>query len=229
MAPSGFEERLAGIRERIAQAAGRSGRDPRDVTLLAVTKTFPLQAIEEAYRAGHRDFGENRVQEALPKIEALPSDIRWHLLGRLQTNKINKVLGKFVLIHSVDSLDLAQALSSRLGGVPQEVLLEVNTSGEVSKAGLSPGEVEAVFPSLAALPGLKWRGLMTIGPLTGDPGLQREAFRRLKRLFESLRPAALEPGAFSILSMGMSADFETAVEEGSTMVRIGTALFGDRA
>ena len=167
------------------------------------------------------------MQEALPKMEALPGDIHWHLIGRLQTNKINKALGRFALIHSVDSLGLAQALSQRIDGRIQDILLEVNTSGETSKAGVGPGEARAAAAEISGLPGLKLRGLMTVGPLTEDPVRQREAFKKLKGLYEEARR---EPwgGSWDTLSMGMSGDYETAIEEGSTLVRLGTALFGGR-
>jgi PLP dependent protein len=223
-----FQDRLQEVRNRIAEAAVRTARKPEDITLLAVTKTFPVEVLREAYRAGLRDFGENRVQEALGKMYELPTDIRWHLIGQLQTNKINKIIGKFVLIHSVDALRLAEAISSRAEEHPQEILLEVNTSGEANKSGVQPEETVSVVEKIFWLPRLKLRGLMTVGPMTENPLKQREVFKRLKGLFDEIR-ATISPGPdFSILSMGMSADFETAIEEGSTLVRVGTALFGHR-
>ena len=189
---------------------------------------MPVEVIKKAYEGGLRDFGENRVQEAVEKVGSLPSDIRWHLIGQLQSNKINKILGKFVLIHSVDSLHLAEALSARIGLENQEVLLEVNTSGEISKAGVAPEETIVTAEKIAKLPGLKLKGLMTVGPLTEDPQKKREAFKKLKGLFEELKGKGFMGTGFSILSMGMSGDFETAIEEGSTLVRVGTALFGSR-
>lgn len=226
--PLELQTRLQEIRDRIAQAAARSGRSPQAVTLLAVTKTFPVETLRQAYDLGLRAFGENRVQEALPKIESLPLDIRWHLIGQLQSNKINKILGKFVLIQSVDSLGLAQALSSRLGGHPQDVLLEVNTSGEASKSGASPEAALEEARAISGTPGIRLRGLMTVGPLTEDRDRQREAFKKLKDLFEGLKAKNIGGADLSILSMGMSGDFEAAIEEGSTLVRIGSALFGRR-
>ncbi|HUO58609.1 MAG TPA: YggS family pyridoxal phosphate-dependent enzyme [bacterium] len=221
-----IQSRILEVQKRISEAAIRSGRKANEITLLAVTKTFPTPTIQSAYDAGLRQFGENRVQESLEKIETLPNDIQWHLIGQLQTNKINKILGKFKLIHSVDSLHLAQALSVRMGGSIQDILLEVNTSGEVSKAGVSPSEALATAKEILRLPGLSLAGLMTVGPLTEDGEKQRGAFKELKRLFDVLRPDC-GPG-FSILSMGMSGDFETAIEEGSTLVRVGSAIFGAR-
>jgi pyridoxal phosphate enzyme (YggS family) len=223
-----IENRLQTVRSRIAEAATRSGRKAQDITLLAVTKTFPFETLRAAYDAGLRDFGENRVQEALDKIPLLPSDIRWHFIGQLQTNKINKTLGKFVLIHSVESLRLAQALSQRVVGVPQDILLEVNTSGEASKSGVEPEAALSTAEAIGQLPNLRLRGLMTVGPLTEDVGKVRDAFKKLKGLFEDIRGKRGTGQDFSILSMGMSGDFEVAIEEGSTLVRIGSALFGSR-
>lgn len=224
----GLRERILGIQKRIADAAARSRRRPDEISLLAVSKTVPVETIREAFEAGLRDFGENRVQEALPKIAELPADIHWHLIGQLQTNKINKVIGKFVLVHSVDSLSLAEAFSSRLGGASQDILLEVNTSEEESKAGVSPESALEVVEKISKLPGLKLKGLMTVGPLTDELQKRRDAFKKLKELFETIKGNGLGGAGFSILSMGMSGDFETAIEEGSTLVRVGTALFGPR-
>ncbi|HVZ81891.1 MAG TPA: YggS family pyridoxal phosphate-dependent enzyme [bacterium] len=224
-----LQTRLLEIRERIAQAAVRSGRAPDAVVLLAVTKTFPPETIRQAYDLGLRLFGENRVQEAIPKIDGLPGDIQWHLIGQLQTNKINKVIGKFALVQSVDSLKLAQALSARLSGGHQDVLLEVNTSGEDSKSGTAPDRALEEAGRISSLPGLRLRGLMTVGPLTDDRMRQRESFKRLKGLFDALKTMGIGGDEFSVLSMGMSGDFEAAIEEGATLVRIGSSLFGRRS
>jgi len=223
-----LRDRIDEIKKRIAEAAVRAGRPPQGVTLLAVTKTFPTEAIRSAYEAGLRDFGENRVQEALSKIAALPPDIRWHLIGQLQTNKINKIIGKFQLVHSIDSKELALSFSSRLGPASQEILLEVNTSGEESKAGCPPGSTVEIAEKISRLAELKLRGLMTVGPLTEETEKQRDAFKKLKDLFESVKSKGFVGPGFDILSMGMSGDFEMAIEEGSTLVRIGSALFGSR-
>lgn len=212
----------------MVEAVTRSGRKPADVTLLAATKTFPFETLRAAYEAGLRDFGENRVQEALDKIPLLPSDIRWHLIGQLQTNKINKTVGKFVLIHSVESLHLAQALSQRVAAAPQDILLEVNTSGEASKSGVELDAALSTAETISQLPNLHLRGLMTVGPLTEDGSKVRDVFKRLKVLFEESRKKEWSGQSFDILSMGMSGDFEAAIEEGSTLVRIGSALFGPR-
>jgi len=225
----GIGRRIREVQVRIADAAVRSGRDPGEITLVAVTKTVPVVEIQAAYDEGLRDFGENRVQEALPKVESMPSDIRWHLIGRLQTNKINKVLGRFGLIHSVDSIDLARGISQRSTGCVQDILLEVNTSGEGTKAGVGIGEAIRQAQEIARLPGLVLRGLMTVGPQTEDAGVRREAFRRLQDLYGEIRSSGYAGGSFNILSMGMSSDYEDAVAMGSTHVRVGTALFGERA
>jgi len=223
-----LKDSLSQVQNRIRKAAGSIRWDPQDIQLLAVSKTFPAENIQAAYALGLRDFGENRVQEALEKIPLLPPDTRWHLIGRLQSNKINKILGKFVLIHSIDSLELAQALSSRLSGLHQDILLEVNSSGESSKAGVAPSQAEEAAEAISRLPGLRLRGLMTVGPLTEDLSRQREAFKEMKGLFDRIREKPWAGGGFSILSMGMSGDLEVAIEEGSTLVRVGTALFGKR-
>jgi PLP dependent protein len=224
----GLRDRILEIQKRIMDAAVRSRRRSDEISLLAVTKTVPVETIREAFDAGLRNFGENRVQEVLPKITELPADIRWHLIGQLQTNKINKVLGKFVLVHSVDSLSLAEAFSFRLGETSQDILLEVNTSEEESKAGVPPGSTLEVVEEISKLPGLKLKGLMTVGPLTDNLQKRRDAFKKLKELFEGIKANGIGGAGFSILSMGMSGDFEMAIEEGSTMVRVGTALFGPR-
>ena len=223
-----LQTRIGEIQKRIEDAAVRSGREPSDVVLLAVTKTFPVEMIREAYDLGLRRFGENRVQEALGKIGKLPGEIEWHLIGQLQTNKINKIADRFSLIHSVDSLKSAKGLSARLEK-DQEVLLEVNTSGEASKSGFSPADFLASVSEWGGLPRLKIRGLMTVGPLTQDSQKRRDAFKLLKELFLKVKGELQPESGFSILSMGMSGDFETAIEEGSTLVRVGTALFGERA
>lgn len=223
-----FSETLHQVKTRIAEAAIRAKRKPEEITLLAVTKTFPTEIIWQAYEAGLRNFGENRVQEALGKVAELPADICWHLIGQLQTNKINKVIGRFALIHSVDSFHLAEALSARVGAAGQDVLLEANTSGEINKSGVGPEEAIAVAEKIAALPHLRLKGLMTVGPLTEEESKQRAAFKKLKGLFDEIRVKDWAGPAFSILSMGMSSDFEIAIEEGSTLIRVGTALFGSR-
>lgn len=234
MAAEALAERLAAVTLRLAAAAARSGRDPAAVTLVAVSKTVPLEAIREAAAAGQRDFGENRVQEAQAKIPELRgAALRWHLIGRLQRNKARRALKLFDVIHSIDSLALAQTLDRGAAlAWPDEarqmaVLFEVNVAGEATKTGFAPEELIAAAPVLAALPRLLPRGLMTVAPQVADPELARPVFRALRQLRDRLRPHFPE-GAFRELSMGMSHDYGVAVEEGATIVRIGTAIFGPR-
>jgi pyridoxal phosphate enzyme (YggS family) len=224
-----IQNQIHDIQKRIQDSAAKAGRNPSEILLLAVTKTVSLEKIEKAYDAGLKDFGENRVQEALEKMPLLPWDVRWHLIGQLQTNKINKTLGRFVLIESIDSLDLAQAVSNRQGDRSQNVLLEVNTSGEASKSGVDPSQALETARAIYKLPQMKLKGLMTVGPLTEDRVKQRNAFKKLRELFEKIKSEIKAENSFSVLSMGMSGDFETAIEEGSTLVRVGSAIFGDRA
>lgn len=217
--------RVEEVRARIAVAAARAGRSPAEVKLVAVTKGVPPERIAEAIDAGVLDFGENRVQELVSKAEALPG-ARWHMIGTLQRNKVRHVVGRVVLLHSVDSLALLEAIAARARslGLTQDVLLEVNTSGERTKHGLAPDEVRAAGIEAVRVPGVRLRGLMTIGP-EGDVGAARACFRLLRELGDRISDAA--PGADG-LSMGMSGDFEAAVEEGATIVRVGSAIFGPR-
>ena len=220
---------LEAVRSRIARAAERSGRDPGGVRIVAVTKGHPLEAARQAAAAGLLDVGENRVLEALAKMEAWPeAPVRWHLVGHLQRNKVKHAVGRFVLIHSLDSARLADALEAAAAarGVVQDVLVEVNVAGEEQKTGCPPAEVAALVEHAAGLRHLSVRGLMTMAPFTADVAVQRAAFRGLRELRESLIG-----GGYRLpeLSMGMTNDFEAAVEEGATMVRLGTVLFGERA
>ena len=213
-------ERVAHVRQRVERAAERAGRSPADVTIVAVSKSFPPQAIEEAAAAGIAHVGENRVQEAAAKIPGLRGlPVTWHLVGHLQTNKTKTALELFDIIHSVDSLHLAEALSHR-SQRPLPVLLEVNVAGEAAKFGFPPDEVAAAAQAVARLPNLDLRGLMTVAPLVSDPEAVRPVFRELRRLRDALGLAEL--------SMGMTDDFEVAIEEGTTLVRIGRAIFSER-
>lgn len=220
--------RLAALRTRIAAAAARAGREPADLRLVAVTKSASAEQLAAAYAAGLREFGENRVQDALPKQDALPADVVWHLVGHLQSNKVNKVLGRFDLIHSVDSWELAERLAakSRERELRTAVLVQVNCSGEASKSGVALAEAADFVLSLPGLAGLLVRGLMTMAPLAGGEAAARESFRRLAALRRQLLARDLPGLPLDELSMGMSGDFEIAVEEGATLLRIGRALFG---
>lgn len=217
-------ERLAALRGRIAAACRDAGRGREVVELLAVSKTFPAAAVQEAYESGQRDFGESRQQEAAPKIDTLPPDIRWHFIGGLQRNKVRKVLGGFRVIHSVDSLRLAEHLDRVAGeeGKRPGIYLEVNVAGEASKGGFSQEELLAAAEALPAFENVDLLGLMVIPP-EGEARRWFAATRELRDRLELLSGLKL-PG----LSMGMSGDFEDAVREGSTIVRVGSALFGNR-
>ncbi len=225
--------RLDAVRLRIARAAERAGRDPAGITLVAVGKTFPAEAVLELARAGQTVFGENRVQEARDKIPAVRAawdgtPLTWRLIGHLQRNKARQALELFDTVDSVDSFRLLETLSREAvrAGRTLPVLLEFNCSGEASKGGFEPGELEAVVERLAGAEGLDPRGLMTIGPLSEDPEDARPAFRRLREIRDGVAGRLGRP--LPDLSMGMSGDFEIGIEEGATLVRIGTALFGAR-
>lgn len=226
-----LENRLADVRDRIARACERAGRRPADVTLVAVSKTMPPEAVSAAYRLGVRCFGENRVQEARDKAAAVGAGPEWHLIGSLQSNKARQAVRLFELIHSVDSLGLLEEISRE--AVKQEkiarVLLEVNVSGELSKHGFAPASVPQAVRRAAELPGVRLEGLMTMAPFFDDPQATRPVFRDLRLLFERLRADEPVGDGWSTLSMGMTNDFEVAVEEGATLVRVGRAIFGERS
>ena len=217
------------VRARVAAATGRAGRDPNDVTIVAVSKTVPLERLRAITETGIGDLGENRVQEAAPKVEALVQDITWHLIGHLQRNKARAAVRLFDLIHSVDSLELAEALDRHAAalGTRQRVLFQANVAAEASKSGFAPAALNAAAERLAALPHLQPEGLMTIAPLDAAEAELRAVFRALRAQRDALAP--LFPGGhWRHLSMGMSDDFEVAVEEGATLVRVGRAIFGER-
>jgi pyridoxal phosphate enzyme (YggS family) len=223
-----LKSRLEEVRGRIAAAAGRSGRAPDRVRLVGVVKTVPDEAVREVLGLGLRDLGESRVQEAAGRVAALGRDAAvWHLIGHLQRNKAARALELFDWIHSVDSAALARALSGRVpAGRRLPVMLEVNVSGEATKFGVAPADLDGLLEEVAQLPGLDVRGLMTVGPAVPAPGLARPAFAKLRELRE--RAERSLGRSLPELSMGMSGDYEVAVEEGSTMVRVGTAIFGAR-
>src|SRR6516162_1677681 len=218
------------VRSIIAESALRVGRAPGEIMLVAVSKTMPVELVQMAYNLGVTDFGENRVQEALPKIAAYhPQGLRWHMIGHLQSNKAGKVVSPFYCIHSVDSFHLAQTLSRHAGeqGKRLPVLLQVNVSGEASKEGMSQAEMSELAPPVVALPHIQVDSLMTIAPLVEDPEQVRPVFRALRLLREQLR-AELPQCSWQHLSMGMTDDYSVAIEEGATIVRIGRAIFGER-
>ena len=224
-----IQDQLQEIKAHIAEAEQRAGREPGSVKLLAVSKTFPVEDIMQAYADGQRLFGENRLQEAMSKMPEMPADCEWHLIGPLQRNKVRKALEQgFGLLQAVDSLRLAEAVSRIAGelGCTARILLEVNVDGEESKHGFTPLELQELWPQLVALPHLEIRGLMCIPAPTEEPEGARPAFRALRELAEELRTRG--PLPLPELSMGMSHDYAVAVEEGATIVRVGSAIFGRR-
>jgi hypothetical protein len=232
MAAGDLKERVEAVRARIERAARRAGRDPGAVTLVAASKTVPVERLLEAMACGCRIFGENRVQEALAKIEAMKecAEIQWHLIGPLQPNKVKHAIGRFSLLHAVDRLDVAERLdrTARERGITQSVLLEVNVAGEETKHGFKPDDLKAMAERVGMLGGLRILGLMTIPPPADKPEDARPHFRRLRNLAAQVGALDIPGVSMRELSMGMSGDFEVAIEEGATLVRIGTALFGPR-
>jgi pyridoxal phosphate enzyme (YggS family) len=225
-----ISQNVARVRERVAAAAGRAGRRLEEVRLIAVSKGVEAERIRQALAAGIGDLGENYLQEAQPKIAEIGRGARWHFVGHLQTNKAKSAVELFDFIHTVDSARLAQALDRRCLEVPRPmpVLVQVSTSGEASKSGVEPEGLLAFLESLAGLECLCVRGLMTVGRLVGSPEESRAEFRQLAALFNRARELAIPNVTMQWLSMGMSADFEVAIEEGAGMVRVGTAIFGPR-
>jgi len=227
-------ENISLVQERIAAAARRAGRDPKEITLMGVSKTFSADSIREAYAAGLRVFGENRVQEFAGKIDALRGlpNAEWHLIGHLQTNKAAKAVDVFDAVDSVDSLRMAEKLnaSAASAGKVLPVLIEINVGGETAKNGIAPGsdELDLIFGTAPQWANLKISGLMTVPPYTEDPGGSRPYFRELHKIRDRIRARKLPSINMTALSMGMSHDFEVAIEEGATCVRVGTAIFGER-
>ena len=223
-------ENLEKVRLRIVEACRRAGRNPDEVTLIAVSKTRSVEELMEAYRAGAFHFGENKVQELAEKMPQMPEDIHWHLIGHLQRNKVKYVVGRTALIHSVDSLKLAEEISrvSVKQNTTAQILIEVNVAQEDSKFGVSAEETLELAMEIAKLPGLQLKGLMTIAPYTEDPEENRLFFRKLKQLSVDISSKNIDNVSMSVLSMGMTGDYEVAVEEGATCVRVGTGIFGER-
>ncbi|MEG3641294.1 YggS family pyridoxal phosphate-dependent enzyme [Magnetococcus sp. PR-3] len=227
-------QRLEQIQERIITACQRVGRSPQEIQLMAVSKRKPAQAIEEALQAGHLLFGENRVQEAREKLPAvqIPAEAtpQWHLIGPLQKNKVKYIGGLFHMVQTVDTLELAEAIDKRMGQEQRNmpILLQVNVGGEVQKSGMAPDDLEAVVTAIAPLQGVTVKGLMTVPPFAEDPEQVRPYFRALRTLATHVKQMRLPGVHMDELSMGMSHDFHVAIEEGATMVRVGSALFGAR-
>lgn len=226
-----LKENLAYVEKEITEACKRSGRSREEVTLISVSKTKPVSMLEEAYGLGVRVFGENKVQELSQKYDALPKDIEWHMIGHLQRNKIKYIIGKAALIHSVDSLRLAEAIEKEAAkqNITAAVLIEVNVAGEESKFGLKPDEVFDFALKVSEFSHIRIKGLMTIAPFVENPEDNRPVFAHLKKLSVDIMRKSAHNINMSVLSMGMTNDYRVAIEEGATMVRIGTGIFGERS
>ena len=223
-------ENLQSVEKRVENACRRAGRDRNEVTLIAVSKTKPVSMLEEIYEEGIRHFGENKVQELTEKYEQMPQDIRWHMIGHLQRNKVKYIVDRATLIHSVDSVRLAAAIEQEAAkkGVTANILLEVNVAEEESKFGFHTEEVIPAAQEIAKFPHVHICGLMTIAPFVENPEENRSVFANLRKLSVDIANKNIDNISVDILSMGMTNDFEVAIEEGATMIRVGTAIFGER-
>ena len=225
-----MKEKLENVEERIRAACERAGRNRSEVTLIAVSKTKPVETLREAYDLGVRVFGENKVQELVDKYGALPEDIHWHMIGHLQRNKVKYIIDKAELIHSVDSLRLAETIEKEAEkhNITANILIEVNVAREESKFGVMPEELDEIVEKIAGFNHLNVKGLMTIAPYVENPEENRAVFARLRKLSVDIASKNVDNMNMSILSMGMTNDYEIAIEEGATMVRVGTGIFGER-
>ncbi len=225
-----LRDNLTHVEERIAEACRRAGRDRSEVTLIAVSKTKPVEMLQEVYDAGIREFGENKPQELKEKYPQLPQDIHWHMIGHLQRNKIKYVIERACLIHSVDSLTLAEAIDHEAAkrNLVMPVLVEVNMAREDTKGGILPEEAETFIRSISTLPNIRVQGLMTIAPFTENAEENRIHFAGLRKLYVDINAKNIDNVHMRDLSMGMTGDYEVAIEEGATMVRVGTGIFGER-
>ena len=225
-----LKDQLNEVEKRIQAACDRAGRKREEVTLIAVSKTKPVETLQEAYDLGVRIFGENKVQELTAKYEALPKDIHWHMIGHLQTNKVKYIIDKAELIHSVDSLKLAETIEKEAAkhDLIADILVEVNVAEEESKFGMKMEEVIPFVEKVSAFPHVRVRGLMTIAPFVEDPEENRSIFADLHKLYIDIKKKNHDNDTVSVLSMGMTNDYEVAIEEGATMVRVGTGIFGAR-
>ena len=225
-----IEMNYAEVKNRMEAACVRAGRDPKEVTLIAVSKTKPVSMLMEAYEAGARTFGENKVQEISEKCPQMPEDAKFHMIGHLQTNKVGQVIEKTVLIHSVDSVHLAEKIEKEAAKreIVKDILLEVNVAEEESKFGLKMEEVIPTLEIIKNFPHVCVKGLMTIAPFVEDAEENRKYFKQLYQLFIDIKSKNIDNGTMSVLSMGMTGDYEVAVEEGATMIRVGTGIFGSR-
>lgn len=225
-----IEEQFNQVRDRITKACRRVSRNPEEVTLIAVSKTKPVEMLLEAYNSGAREFGENKVQELLYKESVLPGDICWHMIGHLQTNKVKRVIGKAALIHSVDSLKLAEQIETEAArrNLVVDILMEVNVAEEESKYGFKLEETEEAIRAISKFSHIKVRGLMTIAPFVENSEENRLIFKKLYHFYVDMKSKNIDNVTMTILSMGMTGDYEVAIEEGATMVRVGTGIFGAR-
>ena len=224
------KENLTEVKERIRSACAASGRKEEEVTLIAVSKTKPVELLREAYDAGVRDFGENKVQEILEKVPQLPSDIRWHMIGHLQKNKVRQVIEHVVMIHSVDSVALAEQIEKEAAkrNLEMDILLEVNVAGEESKFGFAPEETEEAAREISNFSHVHIQGLMTIAPFVENSEENRSVFQKLYQLHVDIKSKNIDNVNMAVLSMGMTGDYEVAIEEGADMIRVGTGIFGVR-
>lgn len=225
-----IRENLETVEQRIKEACRKAGRLREKVTLIAVSKTKPVSMIQEALDAGIIEFGENKVQELAEKYEVFPKDLHWHLIGHLQTNKVKYIVDKAVLIHSVDSLKLAEQIEKEAEkrNILCNILIEVNIADEDTKFGVRAEEVAPLIREISRLPHVRVKGLMTVAPFVDDPEKNREHFRKLRQLNIDIKSKNIDNVTMDVLSMGMTGDYEVAIEEGATMVRIGTGIFGER-
>ncbi|CDA28212.1 MULTISPECIES: YggS family pyridoxal phosphate-dependent enzyme [Eubacterium] len=225
-----IQENIKLVEENIKKACEKVGRDVNEVTLIAVSKTKPYTAIEEALPTGVKDYGENKVQELCDKYEILPKDIKWHMIGHLQRNKVKYLVGKASLIHSVDSIRLAEQIEKEYAKADEiaNILIEVNMAQEESKFGITSEETEQLVREIAKFPHIRIKGLMTIAPYTDNPESNRVYFRNMKKLSVDIENKNIDNVSMSVLSMGMTGDYQVAVEEGATLVRVGTGIFGER-
>lgn len=225
-----LKENLTKVEENIQKACDKAGRKRSEVTLIAVSKTKPVEMLQEIYDEGIREFGENKVQEMCEKMELMPQDIKWNMIGHLQTNKVKYIIGKTSLIHSVDSLKLAEEIQKQAvkHDVTADILVEVNIANEESKFGISKDETIQMVRDIAKLDHLKIKGLMTIAPFVENPEDNRLYFREIKQLSVDINNQNIDNVSMGVLSMGMTGDYMVAIEEGATMVRVGTGIFGER-
>lgn len=225
-----IQDNIADINMNINKACTKANRDIHEVTLIAVSKTKPVSSLMEAYNCGCREFGENKVQELIAKYETMPKDIRWHMIGHLQRNKVKYIIDKVALIHSVDSLKLAEEISKEAvkNKLHIDILIEVNIADEDTKFGVKPDETELLIRQIASLPGISIKGLMCIAPYVDDAELNRQYFALLRQLSVDINTKNIDNVSMNVLSMGMTGDYLVAIEEGSTHVRVGTGIFGTR-